>query len=275
MFSVLTSSFVKHSCSPLAWSASWKREFFQSETWIYHNFSMMHFKEFLYYLCLERNSEENISTIAIHSNQSKIISECTLNGLQTPDLTQIIDETRSQEPQQRSQFSNNDVFECMLPQNTTSPFSTKPLLVIFCMFNNCCWISIKSTVIHWHRIFSLLVTPHQMSQIDEKLIQIESNGEPVLKCSTESKQNKWIEQPYICETFNNVSAASDLFYFFAQGKFLPSFFFSQISNTICIVLNSFFVNHFVFPHFQIHQKFSALSMNTYSWQKDVAHQSNA
>lgn len=42
-----------------------------------------------------------------------------------------------------------------------------------------------------------------------------SNG--ILECGATSKSLKWIEQPYTCDTFNDLSSASETFHFFING----------------------------------------------------------
>lgn len=77
-------------------------------------------------------SREKIHTIMINANHSnQPTSKCSLNALQTPDLTQIISDKGATADDLQSKLSNSDVFECTF--NATSPFDAKHLLVVFGM----------------------------------------------------------------------------------------------------------------------------------------------
>lgn len=88
----------------------------------------------------EANPNEKIQSIAIHSNESSIVTNCTLSDLRSPDLTQIISDKRSEVIGSHFETSS-DVFECVQPSNESSTFFTKPPLVVFGMNNTPCTVT--------------------------------------------------------------------------------------------------------------------------------------
>lgn len=63
------------------------------------------------------------------------------------------------------------------------------------------------------------VDPDSISKNDAQAISVKSNRVPIVKCAkTSPTQIKWIEQPYVCESFNYVSTSSDPFYIVVQGN---------------------------------------------------------
>lgn len=95
------------------------------------------------YISEERPSTK-IHSIKMYSNQSDVISRCTLNELETPDLTRILSGNGVEKYDTHADDSNNDVFECVLQPNETAVINTKPLMVIFGMATLEC-ISKKSS----------------------------------------------------------------------------------------------------------------------------------
>ncbi|XP_031619928.1 hemicentin-1-like [Contarinia nasturtii] len=137
----------------------------------------------------EECPNEKIHSIAVYLNNSNVISRCRLNKLHAPDLTQILNGTGVEENYLYLDVPNEDAFECILQSNNTAPFNTNTLLAIF-------------------------VTSNLLSENDTKLIQVTPNSDPILKCSAKTTSpSKWIKQPYNCETFSNISIASNSFYF--------------------------------------------------------------
>ncbi|XP_055324358.1 hemicentin-1-like [Sitodiplosis mosellana] len=134
---------------------------------------------------------QKLRAITINSNKPNAISKCSLNALQTPDLTQIISRKGPTVVDLQSNLLNSDVFECIF--NGSSPFDAKPLLLLF-------------------------VTPKSIPENDSKIIQVKSkhNKTTVFKCSTAVTPSKWSKQPYTCESFNNIAATSNPFYFLVQ-----------------------------------------------------------
>lgn len=65
--------------------------------------------------------------------------------------------------------------------------------------------------------FILSVTPNSLSDNDSTLIQVKSNSESILKCSTAVTPLKWSKQPYTCEPINKAAIDSNSFYFLIEG----------------------------------------------------------
>lgn len=81
---------------------------------------------------LDAQLREKIHAIVINANHSnQPTSKCSLNALQTPELTQIIRDKGAAVDDSKSKLSNSDVFECIF--NGTSSFDAKRLLVVFGM----------------------------------------------------------------------------------------------------------------------------------------------
>lgn len=63
------------------------------------------------------------------------------------------------------------------------------------------------------------VDPDSILKNDAQAISVKSNRVPFVKCAkTAQTQVKWIEQPYVCESFNYVSTSSDSFNIIVQGN---------------------------------------------------------
>lgn len=64
------------------------------------------------------------------------------------------------------------------------------------------------------------VDPNSILKNDAHAISVKSNGVPIVKCAKTAPppQVKWIEQPYVCESFNYVSTSSDSFNIVVQGN---------------------------------------------------------
>lgn len=79
---------------------------------------------------------ERVNEIQIHSNEPTSMSKCTLSELQPPELTHMLRQYTSLVDSTHSmKFPMNDVYECILPTNSSSILNENPLLAIFGMFN--------------------------------------------------------------------------------------------------------------------------------------------
>lgn len=141
--------------------------------------------------------------ITIHTTDS--ISNCTLKGLQSPDLTEIVRHEPSTASDNPSTLPANGVFQCIFPPDDTSLFNKKSLLAIYVPF----------------------------SPSDEKVIEIKSiqneYRQPALKCTTASTSLKWTQQPYVCEAFNDITTNDAIFHLFVNGSE-----FASLLSDICV-----------------------------------------
>lgn len=139
----------------------------------------------------EQKDKNNIQMITIHTANS--ISNCTLKGLQSPDLTEIVRHEQYTAFDNPSTLPANGVFRCVFPSDETSLFTKKSLLAIYVPF----------------------------SPPEDGIINIQSNRnehrQPALKCTTASTSLKWTQQPYVCEAFNDINTIDDTFHLFVNG----------------------------------------------------------
>lgn len=142
----------------------------------------------------EGNSNEKIHTITIDSNETNEKIACTLSPIQSIHMPHVSIHGNIQTIVMDSKLSNSEVFKCFFAHN-------------------------KNVSIKMDFLLAVSVVPTILSENDAQLISVKSNKLPTLKCAkNELIQTKFIEQPYVCDSFNNVSTSSDSFHILIQGK---------------------------------------------------------